>query len=436
MKKIVSGFIATCIAMTGGTALAQEAFPPVYRFTLEDCLNYARTNNYTLLSLKLSEDASEDVYGQSGKERLPSLSASLSENMSSARESGASWNGNYGLNAALTLYQGGNITNAIEQNKLKMEQAAYRTSQYENTLTIQILQTFLSVLANEELLNYQEAVLAASEEHLKQGREQFQSGKILQSDYLLLEAQCANDKNSLLNTQISRDNSLLSLKTLLAVSPENDLQIIYPDTAALREMSLLPSLNEVMNTTFHSLPDLKISSYSVDIARTGLKLAKANYLPTVSLQGSIGTGHAADYSRFGAQLSDRLNGQIGISLTVPIYDNSRTKSKVTQSRIALQQAELDKKQTELDVRQTVATEYQEVVSARNLYQTTRIRQNAYSKTFDVYHAQFQAGAITAVDLLQQQNNYINALNDYIQSKYEFMLKRKILDVYMGIQVKM
>jgi outer membrane protein len=131
-----------------------------------------------------------------------------------------------------------------------------------------------------------------------------------------------------------------------------------------------------------------------------------------------------------------LNEQIGISLSIPIYDNSRTKSRITQSKIALQQAELDKKQTELDILQSVTTDYQNVVAAYNKYHTTDVKQNAYSKTFEVYRAQFHAGAITAVDLLQQQNNYITALNDYIQSKYEFMLKRKILDVYMGNDVTM
>jgi len=36
-----------------------------------------------------------------------------------------------------------------------------------------------------------------------------------------------------------------------------------------------------------------------------------------------------------------------------------------------------------------------------------------------------------VELLQQQNNYLNALNSYIQNKYSLLMKRKILDIYMG-----
>jgi outer membrane protein len=421
--------------MIAGTAAAQNAVPAFYRFTLEDCLNYAFGNNYNLQSMKLAEDARADAYEQSKMERLPSLNASLSENLNHNKNSDASFNGNYGLNASMTLYQGGNISNTIEQNRLRKEQSSWQTSQYQNNLTIQILQAFLTTLGNEELLKYQEAVVNASEEQMKQGKEQFQFGKILESDYLLLEAQYANDKNSVLNTQISRNNSLLTLKSLLSMPATDDLQIIYPDTASIHAMTILPNLNQVIKSAMQTLPDLKISQYTVDITKMDLKISKANYLPTISLNGSIGTGHT-DYTGFGAQLSDRLNQQIGLSLSIPIYDNNRTKSKVTQSRIALQQAELDKKQSELDIQQTIVTEYQGLVAAYNKYQTTQVRQNAYSKTFDVYRAQFRLGSITAVDLLQQQNNYISALNDYIQSKYEFMLKRKVLDVYMGIQVKM
>jgi outer membrane protein len=433
MKKIVLNFM---FLITAGIAVAQDAAPPpvAYRFTLEDCLNYAFGNNYNIQTLKLTEEGREDSYRQSKMERLPSLNASLSENLNQSENSDASFGGNYGLNVSMTLYQGGNISGTIEQNKLRKEQSSYQTAQYENTLTIQILQTFLTILGNEELLKYQEVVVKASEEQMKQGKEQFRFGKILESDWLMLEAQYANDQNSILNTRISRDNSLLTLKSLLSMPAMAELQIIYPDTASVKAMGIFPSMEEVMERTFQTLPDLRISQYNIDIAQTSLRMSKSGYLPTLSLHGSVGASHA-DFGNLGSQLS-RLNEQVGISVSIPIYDNSRTRSKVNQNRIALQQAELDRKQTELDIQQTVVTEYQNVVSAYSKFQTTDIRHNAYSKTFDVYRAQFHAGAITPVDLLQQQNNYISALNDYIQSKYEFILKRKILDVYMGVQIKM
>ena len=99
----------------------------------------------------------------------------------------------------------------------------------------------------------------------------------------------------------------------------------------------------------------------------------------------------------------------------------------------MKQAELEEKQTELNLQQIILQEYRNVVSSLNSFETSKIKEHAYSATFATYRKQYDAGSITTVELLQQQNNYIAALNEYIQAKYSFMLKRKILDVYMGLR---
>ena len=415
-------------------ALAMSA--QTYHFTLEDCLDYAFWNNYNRQSMLLSEQSREAGYQQSKMERLPSVNGSLSEGWSNSKDRSNVWSGSYSLSARMQLFQGGAINKTIEQNKLIMEQSAYQTYLYENNLTIQILQVFFSILGNDEMLKYQQSIIETSAEQAKQGREKFRVGAILESDYLLLEAQYANDLNNINDTEITRSNNLLMLKNLLSMNPSETIVVIQPDTADFASMSLMPEMHDVINYALYALPELKISQYNVDIAQMNVKLARSNYLPTVSLSGSVGTGHSPDYANFGTQLSDRFNQQVGVSLSVPIFNNNRTKTKITQNQIALKQAQLDKRQTELSIMQNVAIEYQNVVSTFNRYKVSDIRQNALSKTFEVYSAQFNAGAITAVDLLQQQNNYISAMNDYIQNKYNFMLRRKILDVYMGVEVKM
>ena len=430
MKKyLLSMMIVLSPAMAG----AQDT-PATYRFTLEECLQYALDKNYNRQSLMLAEESSQAAYQQSKNERLPSVSASVSENLTNSNTGGSSVNGNYSVNATLPVYQGGTITNTIEQSRLQMEQSTYKTSQYENELTIQILQSFLSVLGNEELLKYQSSLMEASREQLNQGKEQYRLGTILESDYLLFEAQYANDRNNIVDTEIARNNSLLTLKSLLSMNPATNLQIVYPDTSAITAMSFLPAQEDVTERALTYLPDMKISQYNVDIANIGVALSKAGFYPTVSLGAGLGTGHS-DFSNFGTQLNDRMNEQIGVTVSIPIFNKNRTKTNVTRSQISLQQAELSQMQTELNILQTVTQEYQNVTSAYNKYKVTDIRQNAYQKSFEAYRAQFNAGSITPVELLQQQNNYISALNDFIQNKYGFMLKRKILDVYMGEPVK-
>ena len=41
-----------------------------------------------------------------------------------------------------------------------------------------------------------------------------------------------------------------------------------------------------------------------------------------------------------------------------------------------------------------------------------------------------------MELLQQQNNYLNTLNAYIQNKYSLLMQRKILDIYMGRAIQL
>lgn len=430
MKKF---FLLIIAGLLCSSVLAQDT--TVYRFTLEECLEYAFRYSYNRQAMILSEQANEEIYRYSKQQRLPNLNLSLSEGYSNSKTNSSNWNGDYGLNTNIIISQGGNLNQTIRQNKLISEQSEYNTKQYENQLTIQILQAFLNVLGAEELLRFQEAVVIATEEQLKQGREQLRLGQILESDYLLLEAQYASDQDNIIDTRISIENNLLSLKSLLSMDPAAKLRIVYPDTSAINNMMSIPSRQEVLERAVSTLPDLVISDYNIDIARLNVDLAKSAYYPTISLGAGIGSGHLYNFNGFGKQLEDRFSQQVNISLSLPIYNRGQTKSRVVQSQIAVQQAELDKMNTNLTVRQTVIQEYQNVIGSRSKYQAADVKQNAYLKTFEAYSARFTFGDITPVDLLQQQNNYINALYEYIQAKYGFMLRRKILDVYMGLEVK-
>jgi outer membrane protein len=427
MKKV---FLTMCLSGAILIASGQQS-PASLKMTLEQCIDFALSNNYSRESVKLNEEAAQDRYNQSNMERLPDLSALVAENLNHSKDNSAAWTGNYGLNSSFVLYQGGNISENIKKSKLSAEQTEYQTKQYDNELAIRILQTFLSALGNEELLKYQQSLLESSEEQVKLGSERFRLGAILESDYLLLESQYATDKNNIAETVIQRDNSLLSLKILLSIDPLQALEIVYPDANTIEQMAVLPGEGYVLEIALTALPDLQIERYNVEIATSGLKISKSGYSPTINLNGSLGSGHLNDFARFGTQLSDKFNAQAGISVSIPILDKHRTKSKVTQSRIALKQAELEQKQTELNLRQTVLQEYHNVVSSVNSFETSKIKEKAYSASLDTYRKQYEAGSITTVELLQQQNNYISALNEYIQDKYGFMLKRKILDVYMG-----
>ena len=433
-------YLLILMVLLGGELFAQAAVDDgnnvadTVVFTLDDCLRYAVSNNYERQTMELSHKSQELSLEQTKKQRLPSVSMSVSEGYSHNTKGGA-MSGIAGINASMPIYNGGEINVSIEQESLRTEQSQLELTRFDDNLSINILQAFLSVLGNQELLKYQKSVLKSSRETIKQNYAKYETGSIVESDYLLLVAQYASDTNNVVDTQISIDNSLLNLKVLLSMEPELNLAIVYPDTSAINEMALLPPMNEAIERSVAYSPDLKISGYDIEIAQKSLRIAKAAQLPSLNLNAGLNTGHDG-FTDFGTQLGERFSQNVGVSLNIPIYSRGANRIKTKQSELSLQQSQLDYERNTLSLRQTVAQEYQNVVSAYNSFVVSSQSKDAYLKSFEAYNSRFLFGSITAVELLQQQNNYLNALNKYIQAKYSFILERKILDVYMGNGVTM
>ena len=426
MKRIITFTISILIACT---LMAQGNHS--YQFTLEDCIRYAFANSYERKSMELTGQSLETTYKQSKLQRLPNLSASYGQNISN-NENGWSSSGNVGVGTSVTIYQGGQINNTIEQNRLNLERNEVQMERYDNQTVTQILQSFLTILGNQELLKYQLEVLKTSGEQLKQGQARYQAGSILESDYLLLHAQYYSDSNNVVDTRINIDNNLLDLKVLLSMDPTDELSILTPDTEnldALKES--LPAEEEAVRRAMDYMPDLRISGYDMRIAEKNVDMAKGNYLPSVSANANVGMGVLSFDGSGVRQWYSSPTESAGISVNIPIFSRGSTRANVKKSQISLEQAQLDYEQTQLQVRQTVVQAYRNVVSAYNAFKVSEVREDAYSKSFAAYNMQYRYGNITTVELLQQQNNYLNVLNTYIQNKYSLLMKRKILDVYMG-----
>ena len=356
-KKILAFVFFVLLVFSG---MAQENHS--YRFSLEDCLHFAVANSYERKSMELTGKSLETTYEQSKQQRLPNLSASVGQNFSN-NENGWSTSGNVGVGSSVTIYQGGNINNTIEQNRLNLERNEVQLERYDNQLATQILQSFLTVLGNQELLNYQLEVLNTSREQLKQGRSRHKVGAILESDLLLLEAQYYSDSNNVVDTRINIDNNLLGLKVLLSMNPTDDLQIVSPDTDNLDGLKeSLPSEEEAINMAMEYMPDLRMGDYDIRLAEKSVDMARGNYFPSISANANLGMGVLSFDGDGNSRWYGKPTESAGISMSIPIYSRGQTKANVKKSRIALEQAQLDYEQSALSVRQTVVQAYRNVVS--------------------------------------------------------------------------
>lgn len=81
-------------------------------------------------------------------------------------------------------------------------------------------------------------------------------------------------------------------------------------------------------------PEIEASKLNVEASELGIGIAKSSYLPTISLSAGIGTNHTSgsDFT-FGEQVKNGWNNSIGLSVSVPIFNNRQTKSAVQKAKL-------------------------------------------------------------------------------------------------------
>jgi outer membrane protein len=285
------------------------------------------------------------------------------------------------------------------------------------------------------MLKYQQAVVSSSEAQWKQGELRWKTGNMLESDYLLLKAQYESDRYNMVNAEISRQYSLLSLKELLALSTNTNIELLVPETQMDTKQMEMPALQEVIEQTLSWFPDIKIAQGDIRIAEYDTKIARGAFLPNLSLNGSVGSGYQSGFGSWGTQVGKGFNEQLSINLSVPIWSKGQNASSLQQAKIRQEQSNLNAQQTELSVRRALEQAYLKVIGNAKQYEASQTKLNACKASYDAYGNMFTAGSITAVDLLQQQSTYLNALNEYIQAKYAYLLNRKVINVYMGYNIQ-
>lgn len=417
------------------------AFPQSSQMTLPECIQYAERNNPTLQSANLDVDVAEIRLKQTRLQMAPVVTASAGQNFGYSHGSEQfTIGGNYSINAGIDIFNGLNTYNSIKQSQVQLTQAQLQAEQQKNTVRIQIIRSYLTILMNQEMLEYQRNVLESSRQQVAEGEQKYKVGQILESDYLMLQAQYLADSTNMENTMIAISNEYVALRNYLNMSRNQSLTVVTPDSARLAASMTVPELDEVLRRAFDYLPDVKISRNNVEIAEYDVKIAKSGYYPSLSASAGIGTGYNAAYGNGNDGLTSGLykglNESIGLNLSIPIYKQSSVRNTVKIRNIQVQQAELALKNTEETVTREIEAYHLDLKKAYNNYQLSELQKSAYYSNYMTYNQRFQYGAITTVDLLQQQTNYLNILSNYMQNKYNYLMQLKVLDVYMGQPVEL
>ncbi len=418
------------IVLTAAATAVASAQVPV-TMTLDSCLRYAHRHNLQVQTALLNQESSETSLTGAKMRFLPSVNASASHGWSWDPQS--STNTQYGINGSLTLFNGLSNLRNLQQSRLSNEQSALKVQQTENSIDVQIVQAYLTILMNQEKLSYQQEVLETSHQQQLEGEVKYQVGRILESDYLLLAANYTSAQAELENTRLTIEDNLFGLAEILGIANNRKLKVV-PSSDTLRASDrTLPLRDSVLAQAKRSMPDWQISEMDVDLARLNVRLNESSFMPTLSLNAGYG-GQWMPNPSGSTTFGD--NSSLTLGLSIPIFDRGSSITQYKQSKLSLQQAELQHQQTLIDLETQLDELYLSTQQALNRYRASEALSEAYRASYEVYVLKYAEGAVTTVEMLQQQDKYLSALNEYLQSKYSYLLAEKQLDIYTGKEIRL
>lgn len=434
--------LAFCCVMA---ARAQTAW------NLQQCIDYALTNNIQIQKNRISEQQGEVALWQDKGALFPSLSFSTSHTMGyrpfeegtnivqngqvTNTKNKVTYQGSYGLNARWTVWNGGVNQKNIEKQKVQNEITRLNTEQSELTIQEQIAQLYVQIMYTKEAVQVNEKLQKTAQSQYERGVEMMNQGQMAKADVVQLEAQLSSARYDVTSSQTQLLNYKRQLKALLELDLNTEFDVSGQIPTDEQVLALIPSAQEAYAKALESRPEIKSAQLAIDAANMQMDIAKRGYYPSISVSASLGDSHySASRNDVGKQMKDNLNLSAGVTVSVPIFDNRSNRSSVKSARLEQANSKLDLQDKKNSLSSTIEQYWINANSNQQNFLAARDRVKSQEASFELLNEQFQNGLKNTVEVLQGRDNVISAEQDLLQSKYTTLLNVQLLKFYTGEQI--
>lgn len=421
------------------------------QWDLQSCIDYALEQNITIRKNRVTAESTQIDVKTAKAALFPSLSFSTSQQVRNTpyqettnRVSGSeifssnkktSYDGSYGLNASWTLYNGSKRLKTIQQEQLNNQVAQLDVATSENTIRESIAQIYIQILYAAESVKVNENTLEVSIAQRDRGQQLLNAGSIAKSDLAQLEAQVSTDRYQLVTAQATLQDYKLQLKQLLELDGENEMNVYLPALSDENVLTLLPSKKEVYVSALTLRPEIEAGKLNVEASELGIDIAKAGYFPTISLTAGIGSNNvsSSDFT-FGEQIKNGWKNSIGLSVSVPIFNNRQTKSAVQKAKLQYETSMLSLLDEQKALYKTIEGLWLDANSAQQRYAAANEKLKSTQISYELISEQFNLGMKNTIELLTEKNNLLQAQQEQLQAKYMAILNMQLLKFYQGDQL--
>lgn len=471
------GIIIILLICVSHFATAQE------KWDLQRCVEYALANNISVKQADIQARFSELALLQNRSSRIPSLNFNGSAGYSFGRtenpttgvlEDNNFFNTGVQLQSQVTLFNWFSLKNTIEASKFSAEADKEQAKKVQNDVALNVAVAYLQILLLREQVNVMEVQVKQTAEQLFNTQKRVEAGTLPELNALEMEAQLARDSSALVTAIGSAQQSLLQMKALLAMDAAAPFDIVVPPVGLIPVESLADlQPDAVYASAVANLPQQKVNDLRLKAAAKNIAAAKANMYPTISAFGGLssnyvnisipqyavgpyeqtpnivnvgGTDYFVSSPSFvqvgerviplGTQFRNNFGQNIGIGISVPIFNGRAARSGWDRSKLQYRQVELTKQQDDLTLKQDIYTAYNDAMTALQKFNASRKTVETSQKALEFAQKRFELSLLPTFELIISQNNLQRARIDMLSAQFDYVFKMKLLEFYKGQGLKL
>jgi len=414
------------------------------KWTLQECVQYAIDNNITikqaeisLLNTTIDKSDAEGAF-------VPSVNgrANISENtglsfnpVTNQPQTVTTLNATGGINLGYTLFDGLRNIRQLQRADLAKVAAEFNLSKAKDDIALFVANAFLDIILNKENLKTILAQNKITIEQIERTQELVDGGVLPRGDLLEIRATAASEKQRIVAAENAVTLSKISLAQLLAVENYQEFDVVDNSYSIFGEEIIDSPVDAVIESAKENRYEIKIAEQNLEIAKKDLQISKGARYPTLSAFFGYDTRFTTnDFIDipFETQLYTNDGINYGLSLNVPIVNGFGARNNIKRNKLNIENNEIAVKQAKLDLESTVYQSYTAVKAAKESYEAAKAALESQELAYEYAKLRYDVGRTNAFDFSQSKLRYDNAQIELTRSKYDYIFRIKVLELYFGV----
>ncbi len=431
-------------ALAAGLCVCAAA-QPEGPWSLKDCTDYALEHNISVRQSGISVQQKEIDLNTAQARRLPGLSLGASENVSFGRGLTADntyTNSNtsstsFSLGADLPIFQGFQINNGIKRGRLQLDAAMADLEKAKDDIRVSVAQAYVQILYNEQIARVARVQVAHDSTLLEQIEVREHAGTASAADVSAQKAALAQSRLNCVQAEGNLQIALLELTQLLELPSPEGFSIVSPSVEAL-EPQMLMNPEDIYARALEIRPAIKSAQLGLQSAEIDIADAKGAFLPSLSLNGGIGTNYYTttdrDFGSFGNQLKNNFSQYVGLSLSIPIFTRFSNRNSLRSARLSYANTQLLLESEKKALYKEIQQAYYNALTSQSRLSSSRESAASAREHYGMVEQKYINGKASVTDYNDAKNNFLQAESEYIQARYECLFQTRLLDFYRGEEI--